>query len=150
MKLSLDFPCILTHKFAINKTLTDLMRPLFDSEIRPNRFQKMICELHAKEHMRQAVLHEYNDEGKIILFGKSKQQFSVLFDKIHYDGIISNAKWFTRCYSKFLKSVRKIYDNIMKMRPTAIVKLDVAFKGCKIHKKVRSQKVVDGTVTIKN
>ena len=37
-QLNLSFPAMFTHKLAINKTLLDLMRPLFDGGLRPHRF----------------------------------------------------------------------------------------------------------------
>ena len=66
-QLNLSFPAILTQKLAIDKSIFDIMRPLFDGGVKPNRFQKMIHELYHKEHMDLSLLHEYSDEGKVQL-----------------------------------------------------------------------------------
>ena len=149
-QLGLQFPAVFTHMLAIDKSLIDLMRPLFDGGIRPRRFRNMILELHQKEHARLALLHEYADEGKAFPTEKEKERFSSFHDKTKYDSFIPGANWFQRCYCKFMKSIRPFCDNVMKIRPAEIIKMDVCYKPTKKFKHVNGQKVVSGVVTIKN
>lgn len=144
------FPAMLTHKLSIDKALLDMMRPLFDGGIRPNRFRKMILELHSKEHARRSILHEFCDEGNIISTEREKERFSSFHDKEKYDGMVPDAKWFQHTYCKEMSSIREILDMFMKIQPTKIAKLDVMYKGPKKIKRVRGQKLVDGVVSLKN
>ena len=56
--LGMHFPAFLTHKNGVDISLIDLMRPLFDSGLRVLSFQKMLKELHAKEHYRLMLCRE--------------------------------------------------------------------------------------------
>jgi hypothetical protein len=146
----IDFPAMLTHKLAIDKDLIDMMRPLFDGGIRPERFQRMIAELHHKEFHRLALLHECSDEGKVFRTELEKQMFSTYHDKLKYSGYVSNAKWFRRCYSKFMKTIRLLQNNEMKKRGMDIMKLDACYKPCKKLKRLNRQKIVNCIITAKN
>jgi hypothetical protein len=146
----LQFPAMMTHKLAIDKSLVDMMRALFDGGIRPNRFCKMVTEMHRKEHTRLALLHEFSDEGKSFPSPSEKQLFSGFYDKQLYDSFVPSPSWFQRCYIKYMLSIREYQDNVLKSRPADILKIDVCYKGVKKFKHVNSQKVVSGIVTIKN
>ena len=57
--LGLRFPALLTHKYGLDKSIIDLMRPIMDSGMKINTFRELIMELHSKEHARLAILHEW-------------------------------------------------------------------------------------------
>ena len=146
----LEMPALLTHKLAIDKQLISMMRPLFDGGVRPNRFRKMIAELHHKEHNVRALLHEYCDEGKVAPSKLEQMMFSGFYDKFNYNGFIPGAKWFRRCYSKYMKLIRYFQDNEMKKRGARILKIDACYKPCKKIKRLNGQKVVSAIITVKN
>jgi hypothetical protein len=52
------FPAFLTHRAAVDKSLIDLMRPLFDKGVRPEAFSSTLLELHAKRYWQLHLLHE--------------------------------------------------------------------------------------------
>ena len=45
-----EFPAFLTWKAGVDKELIDLMRPLFDSGIWPQKTSELLLELHSKRH----------------------------------------------------------------------------------------------------
>ena len=47
-----SFPAFFAHKAGVSKELIDLMRPLFDCGVRPNRLSEILLELHSKRHTR--------------------------------------------------------------------------------------------------
>ena len=49
----------------MDKGIIDLMRPALDSGMKMNAFRNMIAELHEKEHMRVAILHEWESFGSL-------------------------------------------------------------------------------------
>jgi hypothetical protein len=149
-QLSLTFPAMLTHKLGIDKMHIDLMRPLFDAGIKPNKYCDTVTELHHKEHDRLALLHEHSTDGKYIGGISEREMFSWFSDEQKYNGYVPSAKWFRRCYSKFMKSIREFQDNELKQREFDIGKIDVQFKSGKKVKPVNGQKVVNGTVTMMN
>ena len=55
-----EFPAYLTWKAGVDKTIIDLMRPLYDGGLRPERFSDMLVELHSKEFTQQCIRHEYD------------------------------------------------------------------------------------------
>ena len=63
--IALHFPAFLTHKLGMDKGIIDLMRPALDSGMKMNAFRNMIAELHEKEHMRVAILHEWESFGSL-------------------------------------------------------------------------------------
>ena len=52
------FPAFSTRKAGVDKLLIDMMRPLFDSGIRPEKFSDILLELHSKKHTRMHLQHE--------------------------------------------------------------------------------------------
>ena len=53
-----QFPAFFTWKAGVDKKLLDLMRPLFDCGVRPERFSNLLLELHSKKHTRLHLHHE--------------------------------------------------------------------------------------------
>ena len=84
----------------------------------------MIAELHHKEHNMRALLHEYCEEGKVALSKLEQMMFSGFYDKFNYNGFIPGAKWFRRCYSKYMKLIRYFQYNEMKKRGARLLKID--------------------------
>ena len=52
------FPAFLTHRGGVKKSIIDLMRPLFNCGVKPNRFANLLKELHAKKHMQHLLDYE--------------------------------------------------------------------------------------------
>lgn len=51
-ELQLEFPAVLTHKGAVSKAVADLLRPCMQNSVGPERFQKILRELHHLKHDR--------------------------------------------------------------------------------------------------
>ena len=56
--LGMIFPAILTYKKRVENSFIDLIRPLFDSDLRVLYFQKMLKELNSKEYYCLMICHE--------------------------------------------------------------------------------------------
>ena len=48
----LYFPSFLSHRSGLDKSVLDLMRPLFDNGLRVEAFYNLLKELHTKEYYR--------------------------------------------------------------------------------------------------
>ena len=125
-QLNLSFPTMFTHKLAIDKTLLDLMRPLFDGGLRPHRFQKMILELHHKQHIDLSLLHECSD-----VLGPKHEQISSFNDRYKYDYFVPSPRYFQQAYLKNMKSLRLFLDNEMKKYGGDVWYIDGSHTGTK-------------------
>jgi len=45
-----EFPAYFTWRAGLDKTIINMMRPLFDGGFRPERLSDMLLELHSKEY----------------------------------------------------------------------------------------------------
>ena len=53
------FPAFLTHRAGMDKTVVNMLRPLLNAGMRPDRISKLLLELHSKEFTDQCLSHEY-------------------------------------------------------------------------------------------
>ena len=148
--IALHFPAFLTRKLGMDKSLIDLMRPSMDSGMKINAFQGMIAELHAKEHLRLAILHEWEGVGKIQCDQKLKELFSPFDDESRYAGYVPSANWFRGVYKRFHRTIRDHMDNDVKKLGLLMMFVDVSYKAAKKIRNINLQPVVNGLVTIMN
>lgn len=48
----LEFPPVLTHRGGVSKAAADFLSPCIQNSVRPERFQKILVELHHLRHDR--------------------------------------------------------------------------------------------------
>ena len=53
-----EFPAYFTWRAGLDKTIINMIRPLFDGGFRPERLSDMLLELHSKEYTMQCIKHE--------------------------------------------------------------------------------------------
>ncbi len=148
--IGLHFPAILTRKLGLDTSIIDLMRPSLDAGMKVNAFRDMIAELHSKEHLRQAIAHEYEGHGTIARAPKLNELFSPFDNQEKYAGYVPSAKWFRNVYKKYHWTVRNHMDNDVKKLGLSVMFVDVSYKAAKKIRNINKQPVVNGIVTIMN
>ena len=99
---SSSFPAYLTSHGAVSKTLIDLMRPMFNSGVKPETFSKMILELQTKRHVHRNL--EYEHELTIkrgaqnFPKGATLELFSSFGDRTKYAGRVPCGGYFGSVY----------------------------------------------------
>ena len=146
----LKFPAYLGHKSAIDMDCIDMMRPLFDAGIKPMAFQKMIKEMHTKEHIRRALLHESSSLGKLNPSAIDRKMFSAFADKEGYNGYVPGHRFYRRSYIKFHSTIREFFDNSIKLLGVLVLYMDVSYKAPKKLKRINKQPLLKGLVTVMN
>jgi hypothetical protein len=72
-----EFPTFLTWKAGVDKQVLDLMRPLFDKQVKADTLSSILLELHSKEHTRWHL--RYNRE-----IARNKFQFNPIKLRVNY------------------------------------------------------------------
>ena len=76
--LHLIFPATSSREIGIDKLLVDMMRSMFDSGLKPERFRNMMHELHHKEDVRLDLTHE-SKRRSLNAYFVDDQQEKVIF-----------------------------------------------------------------------
>jgi hypothetical protein len=157
MDLQMEFPAILTHKAAISKTVADLLRPCVQNSVGPERFQKIISELHFKMHDRlelQYLIFEYQKRSGI---GKHlpnslppPQTFSSFKDQNQYAGYVPSGVYFRIVYTEIIKMLRPKMDKHTMLLDGKVLKGDHSFKFSKHMAKLGEASAFTGLYTVNN
>ena len=146
-----EFPAFLSWKAGVDKTVIDMMRPLFDKGFKPESFSNMLLELHTSEFTRKSLRHEYEIKGR-----KNQQRLdrTEVFeplggfaDKLKYRGIVPTGRYFRYVYKSFHKTIRPFLIREVKKRDMDVLMLDVSYKEAKSLYQYRGKSVFRGLVT---
>ncbi|GFH49181.1 hypothetical protein CTEN210_05657, partial [Chaetoceros tenuissimus] len=111
-----NFPAILTKRSAIDKSLIDLMRPLFDKGLRPLSFQKTLVELHSKKYTKDRIKYNYRvrDEKlrrqKLQLPDADHSVCSDFNDPKGYCGFVPSAEYLSNIYISYHETIKDHLD----------------------------------------
>ena len=111
------FPAFLTWRAAVAKPIIDLMRPLFNCGVKPNRFANLLKELHSKRHMQHQL--EYERELKCdrrLDTSLTRPEYSTPGNKHEYNDSVVSPKYLRHVYKKYHKTIRNFLDNEVKKR----------------------------------
>ncbi|KAI7887063.1 uncharacterized protein EV154DRAFT_485029 [Mucor mucedo] len=105
LELQVEFPAVLSHRGGISKVIADLLRPCIQNSVGPERFQKILRELHVLHHDRielQYLLSEYKKRNGISQYFATSppERFSSFNDQKKYAGFVPTGTYTTR--SKFI------------------------------------------------
>lgn len=94
LEMQIEFPAVFnTQRGAISKAVADLLRPCTQNSVGPERFQKILRELHVLRHDRtelQYLLNEYRKKNGLYQFFSTSpsEDFSPFDDKKKYAGFL--------------------------------------------------------------
>ena len=135
------FPAVLSSRLGLDKSLMDLMLPLYDHSFNGNAFSKLLREMHslkyaeaANAYLNLALQHmTTNTLTPVSLVN----EFGSFFDSNGWCGHVPSSGYLNNMYKKLQAMYRPYYDLNLKMRGTGKkVKVDVSYKLPKrLHKK---------------
>jgi hypothetical protein len=149
------FPAFLTHRAAVDKSLIDLMRPLFDKGVRPEAFSSTLLELHAKRYWQLHLLHEERyarekAQPSISLSLNARAApppFSTFGDKAGYAGAVPTGGYLAAVYMDYGASIAAYLDNEVKKRPVETLAWDASYKEAKRLAKHNGKQVYVALIT---
>ena len=104
----LHFPAVLTWKAGLDKLLVDMMRPLLDGGVRPDRLSRIILELHSKKYSNHCIEHETGNAAKRQRINFDPSSISMLSDfgdKLRYRGLVPTGKFLAHVYKIYHASI---------------------------------------------
>jgi hypothetical protein len=148
------FPAFLTHKGAIDMTIIDLMRPLFNAGVRPKQFADILLELASKKY-HQRYLHREQDIKRKRDNGfqteyKKGQMFSEFKDKDGYGAILPSGKYLAHVSKLYAQSIKEYLELEVKKRGAEFLRWDVSYKEAKKLCRYKGKPVFKGLVTATN
>lgn len=91
--------------------LIDILRPLSGAGVRPERFSKMVLELHTKRHTKCAIRLEQELRMRRKLDPAAEgEPLSAFGDKLKYAGCVPNGKYFSDVLKAFGRITRNHMD----------------------------------------
>lgn len=154
-ELQLEFPAVLTHKGGVSKAVADLLRPCIQNSVGPERFRKILRELHHLKHDRlelQYLTSLYNKRKNYQSYFtmSAPQQFSSFNDRSLYAGYVPTAVYFRRVYTAIIDVLRPKMDKHMMILDKKVLKGDHSFKFPKKMAKIEDVSVFSGLYTVTN
>jgi hypothetical protein len=143
------FPAFFTHRGAVDKSVIDLMRPLFNYGVRPLQLHKILLEQSTKKHHRQWIAREYDIKlkRKTDPTYKKNNYFSQFKDPTQYAGKVPSAKYLSHVYKKYGKTILSHFDREVKKRGARRLHWDASFKEAKQLCRYRGKPVFRALVT---
>jgi hypothetical protein len=91
--------------------LVDLLRPLSEAGVRPDRFSKIVLELQTKRHHKRAINREQQLRIRRQLDrGAEGELLSEFGDKLRYGGCVPTGQYFHTVLVKYGKTTRPHMD----------------------------------------
>ena len=94
-----SFPAFLTHRAAVDVSVVDWMRPLFDKGVRPEGFSKMLLEQHTNNYTRVYTKKEHlllRDGERVGGGGGAAVIYLAFGDKTKFAGLAPTGKTCSR------------------------------------------------------
>ena len=131
--LAMRFPAILSHRSGIDKTLSDILRPLTDNGVSFKAITASIKELQSLTYYRHQISHQSELKSK-----KNSNPFatdhglellSSFDDKNGYNGAVPSASYLTTMHKKRHDKIRPYMDRQMKYLPKCdVLAIDCSYK----------------------
>ncbi|KAI9358475.1 hypothetical protein BD770DRAFT_73423 [Pilaira anomala] len=110
-ELQVEFPAVLSYRGGISKKVADLLRPCLQKSVGPERFQKILRELHVLQN------------GRIGLHSPL-EAFSSFDDQLKYTGFIPTGTYFRTIYTEIIDTLQPKMDKHMMLLEGKILKGD--------------------------
>ena len=111
------FPALLTKNLGVDKLIVDMMRPLFNAGVRPERFAKFLLELHTKEHHHACLAHEHEISARRVANADcDAAPLSDFADKARYAGLVPSGKYLSAVYKEYSQSIKPHLNAEVKKR----------------------------------
>lgn len=130
------FPIIPTHRGAIDRTLSDMMRCCFDSHMGPHPFRAMINELHCTRYYREMAryydgIKRLKSENSIRLHGKGPPpQFPSRLDRKGYADFVPSSNYFRAVYEMDTLGKEEEFEKEIMKRSCQFGSVDFTFRVC--------------------
>jgi hypothetical protein len=129
------FPAFFTHKGAVDMTIIDLMRPLFNVGVRPEQLAAILLELASKKY-HQRYLHRELDirrvrDADIQKDYKKGQLYSEFKDKDGYGAVVPSGKYLAHVYKLHGETIKDFLEREVKKRGAEYLRWDVSYKEAK-------------------
>lgn len=153
--LQMEFPAVLTHRGAVSKSVADLLRPCIQNSVGPERFQKILRELHHLKHDRLELQYLLNVHLKRSKIASSFVQvvpepFSSFEDRSLYSGYVPCGSYFRTLYTAIIDRHRHKMDKHMMLLDGKVLKGDHSFKFPKHMAKIEETSVFSALYTLNN
>ena len=147
-----DFPAFFTHRCAVDKTVIDLMRPLFVRGIRPSQMRDLLLELATKQHTQDAIKREFEIKRRRQFDPNHKKGvlFSQFADPQKYAGKVPSSNYLSHVYKKFSKTLKTHFDREVKKRGARRLSWDASYKEAKHLCRFHGKQVFRALITATN
>ena len=111
---SSSFPAHLTARGGVSILILDMMRPLFNSGVKPETFAKLVLELQTKTHARRHLEYEH---GLTVMRSSPNfppraalELFSCFGDRSKYAGVVPTGQYFESVYVNYHDTISEHLD----------------------------------------
>lgn len=157
LELQMEFPAVLTHRGGISKSIADLYRPCIQNSVGPERFQKIIRELHHLQHDRlelQYLLRKFSERNSSFsahgFIFSPVVPFSLFGDQSSYAGYVPSSAYFRTIYTSIIEVLQPKMDKHMMLLDGKVLKGDHSFKFTKHMAKIEDSSVFSTLYTMTN
>lgn len=154
-ELQMEFPAVLTHRGGVSKAVADLLRPCIQNSVGPERFQKILLELHHLRHDRlelQYLLSAFRKKNGVArhFIRPTIDLFSSFEDQKSYAGYVPTSTYFRTLYTSIIETLRPKMNKHMMILDGKVLKGDHSFKFPKHMAKIEETSVFTGLYTVTN
>eukprot|EP00956_Cyclotella_meneghiniana_P017776 scaffold29226_cov58-Cyclotella_meneghiniana.AAC.5 len=148
-----EFPAYLTWKAGVDKTVLDMMRPLFDKGLKPESLSNMLLEMHTAEFAMKSLRHEYEVKQKKKqrrMNEESSDRYAPLgnfADKLKNRGVVPTGRYLIHVYKSYHETIRRYLEQEVKKRDMDVLMWDVSYKEAKALYQYRGKSLFRGLLT---
>lgn len=148
----MEFPAVLTSKGGVSKTVANLLRPCMQNSMGPQRFQKLLRELHVLRHdqLELQYLLSCLAKKKGLLRNYSFLPYSNFEDPHQYAGYVPSATYFRTLYTAMIEELKPKMDKHAMLLDGKVLKCDHSFKFPKHIAKIEDAGVFTALFTVTN
>jgi hypothetical protein len=148
-----EYPAFHTFKGAIDLSIIDLMRPLFNKGVRPAALSDILLELHAKQYTRDYLKREQHlarDSRLGIKALTEKTMFSSFGNKYGYAGLVPTGNYLSHVYKLFAASIEDHLEKEVKKRGAERLHWDASYKEAKHLGQYHGESIFRALITATN
>ena len=148
-----EYPAFHTYKGAIDLSIIDLMRPLFNKGVCPAALSDILLELHAKKYTRDYLKREQHlarDSRLGIKAPTEKTIFSSFGNKYGYAGLVPTGKYLSHIYKLFAASIEDHLEKEVKKHGAERLHWDASYKEAKHLGQYHGESIIRALITATN
>ena len=146
-----QFPCVLSHRNAMDKKLMSLMRACIPNGVCSLAFSKIVRELHCKRYHENMLSYfsRYRTVKTTTLNQLENVRDFPAFSE-NYGGYVPSSKWFGEMFLANFNKIREHLDKELMKIGARVLQIDHSFKVPGLLAQVNGQPVFIALVTIVN